>query len=58
MVVTVTAHGAVYIAAFIVMERAMRLREEPRDRADAGTGHVHDVLDKVPCGQTRKPFTE
>ena len=52
MVVAVAAHGAVYIAAFIVMERAMRLREKPRHRADASTRHVNNVLDKVPCGQT------
>ena len=52
MVVAVAAHGAVDIATFIVMERAMGLREQPRHRADAGTRHVNDVLDKVPCRQT------
>ena len=58
MLVTIAAHRAVYIATFVVVERAMRLREQPRNRADPGTGHVNDVLDKVPCRQTQRSLME
>ncbi len=58
MLVTIAAHRAVYIATFVVVERAMRLREQPRHRADTGTRHVNDVLDKVPCRQIQGSFME